>query len=284
MSKLMPLGDFRAVRIVLEPEDFAGGDGEPDPAPSDPVDKDTWVGITGLPDDVAIRTSDHNGKALGEAYTVWSRWLMVTGESGEPLFDPMLDAGDDLQNSIFNALHGYYRAGFSALRGVVDLMTIGACGSFVKSSGLYADWRSGAAEFAFDTACGRLSSEPMLDRFNNELRKSGQALFDAKDRSRGLAGGHARQWYGELCDYSHSRPGFTEGDLWRSNGPVYVPEVFKDWHRAWLHTVSLCAVRILLARPQAERAEVAGLFTNRADVVPEELRRAFGAATGVGGG
>jgi len=30
MSKPMPLDDFRAVRIVLEPDDFAGSDGGPD--------------------------------------------------------------------------------------------------------------------------------------------------------------------------------------------------------------------------------------------------------------
>ncbi len=275
MPKPMPLEDFRAVRIVLEPDDFAGGDGGPDPPPSDAVDRDTWLGITGLPDDVAIRTSDHNGGALGEVYGLHSGWLAAIGEESDTVSDPMLDAGDDLQNSIFNALHGYYRAGFSALRGVVELMAIGTCGAFAKNSSMYADWRSGAAEFSFDTACGRLSSEPMLARFNNELRKSGQSLFDSKDRKRGLGGGHARKWYGELCDYSHCRPGFAEGDLWRSNGPVYVPEVFRDWHRAWLHTVALCAVLILLARPKGGRAEVAALFTDRDGIVPGELRRAF---------
>src|ERR1019366_5262740 len=120
----------------------------------------------------------------------------------------MLDAGNDLQNSIFNAVHGYYRAGFSALRGAVELFTIGACGAFTKSSSLYADWRSGAPEFSFGMACDRLSTEPMLDRFNNELRRAGQSLFDRKDSKRGLAGGHARQWYADLCDYSHCRPGY----------------------------------------------------------------------------
>ena len=129
MSKLMPLEDFRAVRIVLEPDDFAGGDGEPDPPPSDPVGKDAWLGITGLPDDVAIRTSDHNGKALAEVCSLHSGWLAAIGDDADTLFDPMLDAGDDLQNSVFNALHGYYRAGFLALRSVVELMTIGALGA-----------------------------------------------------------------------------------------------------------------------------------------------------------
>jgi hypothetical protein len=275
MSKPMPLHDFRAVRITLESADFAGGEGEPDPPPSDPVVPDTWLGITGLADDVAIRTSDHSGKALGEVYALRPLWLAAIGDEADALSDPMLDAGADLQSSMFSALHGYYRAGFSALRSIVELMAVGASGTFVKNGQLYADWRTGTAEFSFGRACDLLSTEPMLLSFNHELQKSGQSLFDAKDKTRGLAGGHARQWYGELCNYAHSRPGFTDTDLWSSNGPIYVPEVFSAWHRACLHTFSLCAVLVRLARPQADRSEVAALFTDRDGIVPEELRRAF---------
>jgi hypothetical protein len=94
MSKPMPLSDFRAVRIVLDPGDFALGSDDPDPPPSDLVSREAWVGYTGLPDDVAVRTSNHHGTALQEVSMLHFRWVMVTGESGEPLFDPMLDAGD----------------------------------------------------------------------------------------------------------------------------------------------------------------------------------------------
>lgn len=134
------------------------------------------------------------------------------------------------------------------------------------------------AEFAFGTACDRLSSEPLLDSFNRALRTSGQSLFDARDRSRGVAGGFARELYGDLCNYSHSRPGFAEGDRWSSNGPVYVHETFREWHCAWLNTVSLCAVLILIARPRADRRGVAALFTDKVDIVPEDLRHAFAVA------
>lgn len=278
MTKQMPLDDFRAVRIVLDPDDFALGSDEPEPPPSDLISSDAWRDITGLPDDVAVRTSSHNGTALAEVCAQHLGWIKSTGEYGEALFEPMLDASDDLQNSTFNALHGYYRAGFSALRSVVEIMTIGACGSFARNNQMCATWRSGAVEFSFGTACDRLLSEPMLAGFNGEMRRSGPSLFDAKDRTRGLPGGHARQWHAVLCDYAHSRPGFAEGDLWESNGPVYVPKAFREWHRAWLHTVSLCAVLILLARPDANRQEVARLFSDRPDVVDHDLRRALAVA------
>jgi hypothetical protein len=280
MSKPMPLRDFRAVRITLEPADFAGGEGEPDPPPSDPVAPDTWLGITGLADDVAIRTSDHNGKALGEVYALRPLWLAAIGYVPDALSDPMLDTGADLQSSMFNALHGYYRAGFSALRSIVELMAVGAAGTFVQNGQLYADWRAGTTEFSFGHACDLLSTEPRLLTFNHELRKFGQALFDAKDKTRGLAGGRARQWYGELCNYAHSRPGFADTDLWRSNGPIYVPEIFSAWHRACLHTFSLCAVLVLLARPQADRPQIVPLFTDRVDIVPTDLGQAFALALG----
>ena len=102
----------------------------------------------------------------------------------------MLDAGSDLENSIFNALHGCYRAGFSALRSALELITIGACGSFANNRQIYADWRSGTVEFSFGAPCSRLADEPMLDRFNNGLRRSGQSLFDPKGQdTRGLSAG-----------------------------------------------------------------------------------------------
>ena len=274
----MPIHDFRAVRVVLDADDFALGSEAADPPPSDLVSLETWRALTVLPDDVAIRTADHSGQALAEAYSLCCQWSAATGDGVDALFDPMVDAGSDLENSIFNSLHGYYRAGFSALRSALELITIGACGSFANNRQIYADWRSGAAELSFGVACSRLAAEPMLDRFNNELRRSGQSLFDPKDKTRGLGGGHARQWYGELCDYAHSRPGFADGDLWCSNGPIYVAEVFTTWRRAWLHTVSLCAVLILLARPGAERKDIAALFTDREDVVSDELRRALSVA------
>ena len=97
MTKTLSHSDFRAVRVVLEPEDFALGSDEPDPLPSDLISEKTWHGIMDLPDDVAIRTSDHRGQVLGEVYWLWGRWIEATGEAQDALFVPMLDAHDDLQ-------------------------------------------------------------------------------------------------------------------------------------------------------------------------------------------
>ncbi len=273
MPKKVSLSDFRAVRIVLEPDDFALGGDEPDPPPSDLISQETWSGITGLPDDVAIRTSDHNGNALGEAYWLWGRWIEAIGETEDALFAPMLDANDDLQASMFDALHGYYRTGFSALRNVLELMTIGTCGA-LRNSQQYTNWRDGSAEFKFGTACNQLSNAPLLDAFNRRIRAAGyQSLWDTKKGA--LPGGYARRLYRDLCNYAHSRPGFTDGDLRSSNGPIYVGSVFRDWYYAYLRTISLCSISMFLARPSGDRSAFAELFTDDPNVLPPDVREAF---------
>jgi hypothetical protein len=272
VTKQLGLSDFRAVRTILEPCDFGLGYDEPDPQPSDPIAKKIWSGIMNLPDDVAVRTSDHNGMALGEAYWLWARWVEAIGDTDDALFVPMLDANDDLQASIFDALHGYYRTAFSALRNVLEVTTIGMCGAFTNSQ-QYRNWQNGLDEFKFGTACDLLSKEPLLDAFNAGMRAAGhQSLWDAKKGT--SSGGYARRLYRDLCNYAHSRRGFTDADLRRSNGPIYVGNVFRDWYYAYLRTTSLCSIVLFLGRARGDRPAFADLFTDDPNVVPPDLLEA----------
>ena len=59
MVRKLNATDFRARRMVLEPDDFALTDSEPEPAPTDLVDPTVWHGIMDIADDVAIRTTSH---------------------------------------------------------------------------------------------------------------------------------------------------------------------------------------------------------------------------------
>jgi len=273
MAKHLPISDFRAVRVVLEPDDFALSSPEPDPPPSDLISKKAWSGIMNLPDDVAIRTSDHNGKILGEVHWLWGRWIEATGETQDALFVPMLDACNDLQASIFDAMHGYYRTAFSALRNVLELMTIATCGA-LRNSSQYGKWRNGSAEFKFGAACDQLCKEAFITVFNKGMRVAGhQSLWDSKGAS--LPGGYSRRLYKELCNYAHSRPGFTDADMRQSNGPIYVHRAFFDWYYAYLRTISLCSISIPLARPHGDRAAFLDLFTDDPNVIPPDLQEAF---------
>jgi len=47
VTKKLSQSDFRAVRVVLEPEDFALGSDEPDPPPSDLISEKAWHGMSG---------------------------------------------------------------------------------------------------------------------------------------------------------------------------------------------------------------------------------------------
>lgn len=273
MTKGLSLSDFRAVRVILEPSDFALGCDKPDPPPSDLIADKIWHGIMDLPDDVAVRTSDHRGKVLGEVYWLWGRWIEATGETEDAIFTPMLDAHDDLQASLFDSLHGYYRTAFSGLRNVIELMTIGACGALTKTP-LYKEWRDGSTEFKFGTACDLLSNDASLVGFNEGMKADGhQSLWDAKRA--GLPGGYSRRLYRSMCDFAHSRPGFTDGDLRCSNGPIYVSSVFWDWYLAYLQTTSLCSILMFLARPSGDRSAFADLFTDDPNVLPPDLLEAL---------
>src|SRR6185437_8265266 len=117
VTKKLSLSDFRAVRHMLEPHEFAISEG-PDVEPGDLIDEATWAGITHLPDDVAIRTSDHNGIRLKLLYSLWGDWIEATGDPSrqDDLFSCMLDACDAFQCTNFLFLHGYYRAALAQLR------------------------------------------------------------------------------------------------------------------------------------------------------------------------
>ena len=77
-----------------------------------------------------------------------------------------------------------------------------------------------------------------------------------------------------MCNFAHSRPGFTDGDLRSSNGPIYVAEIFWDWYLAYLRTISLCSIFMFLARPTGDLRAYKDLFIDDPKVVPPELREA----------
>lgn len=78
--------------------------------------------------------------------------------------------------------HGYYRAGFSSLRNVLEVMTVGTCGCLNHTTA-YDDYRGSSAEFKFGTACDQLSRAPSLAAFNQRMHDAGfRSLWDAKEK------------------------------------------------------------------------------------------------------
>ncbi|MGO9742523.1 MAG: hypothetical protein ACLPN5_13625 [Roseiarcus sp.] len=152
MTKKLPLSDFRAVRHKLEPHEFAVSEGQ-DAPPTHPIDEETWNGITHLPDDVAIRTSDHNGHRFALLYSLplWGDWITATGDPLNPdeLFNCMLDASDAFQCANFLFLHGYYRAAMAELRVALELVMIGAYGNLKPVDPDFVVWKTSGSELGF---------------------------------------------------------------------------------------------------------------------------------------
>jgi hypothetical protein len=73
------------------------------------------------------------------------------------------------------------------------------------------------------------------------------SIFNQKTQT--YQGGWARRLYSELSDYSHTRPGFSNVDMWASNGPIYVQEAFVSFTEMYLQTSALGFLLVKLGRP-----------------------------------
>jgi len=238
--------------MVLEPEDFAIVLGEESP-PSDLVDKDTWYGIMTLPDDVSIRTSNHHGDLLKMLYELWGAWIEAIGEpvdiaDEDQLYSTIADAADEFQAATFNSLHGYYRQSISCLRNALELTAIGTYCQVCGKAAKYKQWRAGQITISFGKACYKLGQVASVQQLESHLRNSpNDSIFSQKTGT--YPGGWARRLYSQLSNYSHSRPGFTDFDMWDSTGPIYEPKAFIQATQLYLETSMLCFTLEKLGRP-----------------------------------
>lgn len=205
MTKPLPLSDFRARRHMLEEHEYAFGGEEI--APTDLIEQRVWDGITHLPDDIAIRISNHHGRQLKLLYTLESDWMGATGDPTNPddLFHGMLDAADCFHCATFNLLHGYYRSALSDLRSALELVAVGAFGNLRPGDPVYLRRKAGSGDLAFPSCRKRLRG----------------AAGEAPIAWFLKAGAWRERLYYDLCRYTHSRPDASDGSLWESNGPVY---------------------------------------------------------------
>ncbi|MHB1516332.1 MAG: hypothetical protein ACYCVY_11640 [Acidiferrobacteraceae bacterium] len=204
-------------------------------APTYLIDEETWAGITHLPDDVAIRISDHNGHRLALLYSLWGDWITAIGDPDKPdeLFSCMLDAGDTFQCAHFLFLHGYYRAAIAELRVVLERVMIGAYGNLKPNDPDYIVWKTSGSELAFTRFRKRMHG--MLRGDQCKWLVADEAFPDKTFR--------------ELCNFTHSRPKSSDGALWESNGPVYAHEAVMLTFFTTVSVYAICYLLIRIARP-----------------------------------
>jgi hypothetical protein len=255
VPKHLPLKDFRARRRVL-----VGGDQVP---PRDLIGKSIWEKLTTLPTDVAVQTSDHQGTRLKRLYFLSTLWVKAIrlpgdGESSESYENdmtvaPMLSTLEEFDAAIFTALHGFYRPSIACARNALEVVTVGCACQTLKLHKEFKAWQDGSYEFLFGRACDLLINAESLrelrrilaDRLHDSLFEQG-----TRDASGGWVGrGWLRRLYNHLCNYSHSRPGFTSGDLWSSNGPVYDTDAFHRCFDIQIETFAACYLLTKIAKP-----------------------------------
>lgn len=253
MPRYLPESDFRARRKILRRSDFALARG-PELPPSDRIDADVWQSIVILPDDVAVRTSNHHGTTIKQLHELNTSWLYSTRMPPyrERMSPVMLDVHDEMKAALYNCLVGYYRFSAAGMRNVLELSSIGCWAEVCGKKQEFRDWRKGKIELGIGRACdGLIKGASFLE---SHLKSTvADTLFAQKDsKATGIAadGGYVRRIFSGISDYAHSRPKFTSSDLWESNGPIYVKSAFN--HIAWIHfeTIAIAYVLALLARPK----------------------------------
>jgi hypothetical protein len=253
VPKFLPLKDFRARRRILTKDDFACPDD--DVSPQDPIDQGTWEKLTTLPTDVAIQRSDHNGTRLKHLYDLRGLWLEEFDASrdgktseNDMMLAPVLAAAEEFDAAIFDGLHGFYRQSIGCARNALELVVVGAACQTLKLHSRFEDWQNGREEFGFGKACDLLIGAETLRELKNRLAATlNDSLFAQKIGD--TPGGWIRRLYAQLSDYSHSRPGFTHGDLWNSNGPVYDTKAFHLCFDSQIETFAACYLLTKIARP-----------------------------------
>jgi hypothetical protein len=159
------------------------------------------------------------------------------------MFDAALDAHDEFKAAPFIAAHGWYRQATAALRNALEGMAHAARYAVQNDPAKYRSWRNGTAdEPKFGNSIDIIGQHPAVAATNGRLAAPG--LFGTRQ-----VPGVFRNLYAGLCRYAHSQPGYTNGDIWRSNGPVFVPRAFTQFWLDYCDTLLACYVLLKIGYP-----------------------------------
>ncbi len=256
MVKNLELNDFRAVRQVLEPEDFALTDGKPDGPPTDLIDPDAWDHIMTLPGDVAIRTSGFQGSRITLLNDITSAWVEILTPDGIVSI-AMLDIADAFYSSTFSQLHGFYKEALSILRTAIETIALSTLCTLTSDTEKWEEWLQGEEELRFGKICDQLQAVPQVQELDNRVRaENGPGVLLENNRT---GGAWLRALYRRLCQYSHARGNTTNATIWGSNGPIYSADGFRQSYHTFLEVHSICLVLAKLSEPKLPLTDAAEL-------------------------
>ena len=211
-----------------------------------------------LPTDVLLRTTDYQSSMLEDCHNQWAAWIETTPiepAQSAYMFEPALDAADELHAAPFIAAHGWYRQATAGLRNALEAMSHAAAFAVRNDVQGYTQWRAGALEPKLGNSADLLAADANVAHHEQQL--GGAGLFGHNQH------GVVREIYAHLCRYAHSHAGHANADIWQSNGPVWVGRGFTQFWVDFCDTVGLCHVLLKIGYPGA--------------VLPESARPLFGA-------
>src|SRR5690242_8981750 len=260
MVRKLPAADFRARRMVLEPDDFALTDGKPDPAPTDLVDRTVWHGIMDIADDVAIRTTSYQGSRIGLLYELWGGWVEVM-PTGCIVGYAMLDCSDDFAASMLSLLQGFYRQAVGTLRSALETMVFACLSQLTNDRRGWRAWEAGREEINFLQSRHKLRSTSVVKALEDRAKgTTGRTMF--ADKNRPDPGGWATSLHSHLSNFIHARGSLSNARIWRSNGPVYSAQGMRIGYHSYLETYVLLLLLAKIAHPALAMPNVADfLFT-----------------------
>jgi hypothetical protein len=243
-------GRFRRKRFFLADHVFLSAGGKR--KPQDLLSKRRWSQLMDLPTDVVLRTTDHMGKMIEDMQRQQSAWLDAVSLDSDAwpfLHDAYLDVLEEFDAAPLIAAHGYYRQATAGLRNALEAMTH-ACRFAVAGDQFgFNTWRSGGKEPpSFGNSVDIIGSRSLGKALDDKL--GGNGLFGNKPN------GVIRDLYAEVSRYAHGRPGFSNSDIWQSNGPVFIPRAFTQFWLDYCDTSLACFAMLKIAYPDARSHKI----------------------------
>lgn len=237
------VNDSRSKRQLLAPEIFLNGS---NPPPTDLIDLSLWDHLVHLADHASITTTNHHGRLLKRLFDLDRGWVGAIGDSTDFISVAMVDVMDEFHASMFLLMHGFYRQAIATLRSILETTLLGAYFELTGDQSGFDSWRAGK-EYGFGAMVDKMQAIPEIRSFESKINIVGNGDLFARRSNDHV--GWCRDLYRRLCEFAHSRPGRTNADLWRSNGPIYVTRSIFLVAELYVETYSLAILLVKLARP-----------------------------------
>lgn len=246
--------DFRSRRLTIPARAFALV--QKFRVHFDPIDLKTWTELQAAPDDVCLQTTEYHGKALKMQQELHSAWIERIGfDSDDSLEEDALsrvafEVEAEWQASTFAGTHGFYRQAIETLRAALERTIIALRYQDDPFDPRFKNWLQGQELLPFQMACDQIiSRNGTVTALNERLVSNTRTRFVWHKERNAEPEGWVGRLYENLCRYTHCRPNYASGDLWKGPGPVYDQQAFKLTERFYRETSAVCWFAAKIARP-----------------------------------